>query len=59
MLRIYKTIENSLIEVNTLKEQNLWIDVTNPNEKELKVLANRYNLDIDLLKAPFGRRGKT
>ncbi len=53
MLRIYKTIENGLIEVNSLKEQNLWIDVTNPTEKELKVLCDRFNLDIDLLKAPL------
>ncbi|HML36270.1 MAG TPA: magnesium transporter CorA family protein [Bacillota bacterium] len=53
MLRIYKTIENSLVEVNSLKEQNLWIDVTNPTEKELKVLCDLYNLDIDLLKAPL------
>lgn len=51
MLRIYKTIENSLVKVKTLKEQNLWIDVTNPTEKELKALAVRYHLDIDLLKA--------
>lgn len=51
MLRIYKTIENSLVEVNSLKESNLWIDVTNPSEKELKVLCDRFNLDIDLLKA--------
>lgn len=51
MLRIYKTIENSLVKVKTLKEQNLWIDVTDPTEKELKALAVRYHLDIDLLKA--------
>lgn len=53
MLKIYKTIENSLTKVNSLKEQNLWIDVTNPTEKELKMLCNRFNLDIDLLKAPL------
>ncbi|QHI73441.1 magnesium transporter CorA family protein [Aminipila terrae] len=53
MLKIYKTIENNLTRVNSLKEQNLWIDVTNPTEKELKVLCNRFNLDIDLLRAPL------
>lgn len=53
MLRIYKTIENSLVEVNSLKEQNLWIDVTNPTEKELQELCDCFNLDIDLLKAPL------
>lgn len=52
-MKIYKTIDNSLVVVNTFKEQNLWIDVTNPTEKELTVLADRYNLDIDLLKAPL------
>ncbi|MHC1721693.1 MAG: magnesium transporter CorA family protein [Aminipila sp.] len=53
MLKIYKTIGNSLTRVNSLKEDNLWIDVTNPTDKELKMLCNRFNLDIDLLKAPL------
>lgn len=53
MLKIYKTIKNSLTEVNSFNEQNLWIDVTNPTEKELQVLCDSFNLDIDLLKAPL------
>lgn len=53
MIKIYKTTENNLLEVNSLKEQNLWIDVTNPTEKELHEFSERFNLDIDLLKAPL------
>ncbi|NLC73598.1 MAG: hypothetical protein GX684_07535 [Ruminococcaceae bacterium] len=53
MLRIYKTIENKLTEVNSLKDENIWIDVNNPTEQELTTLCDCFNLDIDLLKAPL------
>ncbi len=53
MLKIYKTVENALIEVDSLQEQNLWIDVTSPTEQELQLLCERFHTDIDLLKAPL------
>lgn len=53
MLKIYKTIGGSLTRMDSFDEGNLWIDVTDPTEAEFKMLCERYNLDIDLLKAPL------
>lgn len=53
MLKIYKSVDNTLEKVQSLKEENIWIDLTNPNEKELKVLCDYYDLDMDLLRAPL------
>jgi len=53
MLKIYKTIGNTLKRINSMDDQNLWIDAINPTEREMQELCTRYNLDIDLLKAPL------
>lgn len=53
MLKIYKTFGNTLKKTNPMDEQNLWIDAINPTEKEMQELCTRYNLDIDLLRAPL------
>ncbi len=53
MLKIYKTFGNTLKKTNSMDEQNLWIDAINPTEKEMQELCTRYNLDIDLLRAPL------
>jgi magnesium transporter len=53
MLKIYKTFGNTLKKTNSMDEQNLWIDAIKPTEKEMQELCTRYNLDIDLLRAPL------
>src|SRR5665647_2545 len=53
MLKIYKTIGNSISEMNSIDDQNLWIDLVNPTEVELQKICDRFQLDIDLLKAPL------
>lgn len=53
MIKIYKTINKKIVEMETLDEQNLWIDMVDPSEQELRKIASRYDIDIDLLKAPL------
>lgn len=53
MLRIYKTIEKGILELTNMEGQNLWIDLVNPTEDELKIICDRFQTDIDLLKAPL------
>ncbi|SHJ23340.1 magnesium transporter CorA family protein [Parasporobacterium paucivorans] len=53
MLKIYKTIQNSILEMTSLEGQNLWVDLVNPTEEELGRICERFHTDIDLLKAPL------
>lgn len=53
MLKIYKTMGNSISEMSSMEDQNLWIDLVNPTEEELQKICDRYKLDIDLLRAPL------
>lgn len=52
MLNIYKTIDNSLVELNEFVEGS-WINLTNPTESELKLVSEELNVDIDFLKGPL------
>ena len=53
MLKIYKTIGTSISEMTSIDDQNLWIDLVDPTEIELQQICDRFQLDIDLLKAPL------
>lgn len=53
MLKIYKTMGNSISEMSSMEDQNLWIDLVNPTEEELQKICDQYKLDIDLLRAPL------
>lgn len=39
--------------METLEDKNLWIDMVDPSEEELLKIADYYQVDIDLLKAPL------
>ncbi len=51
--KIYKTINRKIVEMDSFDEQNLWIDLVDPNEQEMQSVCNRYKIDIDMLKAPL------
>lgn len=53
MLKFYKTINNVIQEMTSMDGQNLWIDLVNPTESELQSICERFNIDIDMLRAPL------
>jgi len=52
MLNIYKTIDNSLHEIQEL-EKGAWINLIDPTENELNKIHNELNVDMDFLRAPL------
>lgn len=53
VIKIYKTVNRIIKEINSLEEKNLWIDLVNPTEDELLEISSKFEIDIDFLKAPL------
>lgn len=52
MLNIYKTIDNSLYEIDDF-ENGAWINLIDPTEDELHKVNQTLNVDMDFLRAPL------
>lgn len=52
MIRIFKTIENGITQLDT-PEEGCWIALTDPTATELFEVAQRYDLDVEDLRAPL------
>lgn len=50
MLEVLKISNNKIVEA-TLTEENIWIKLTAPTEKEIKEIKDKFNIDQDFLKA--------
>ena len=50
MIKIYKTINTRMREVEEI-EDDCWINVVNPDEKEIQMLNRRFGLEADFLRA--------
>jgi len=55
LIKVYKTVSGSIADVGSLDGANLWIDLVDPTESELDTISEKFNIDIDLLKAPLDR----
>lgn len=53
MLRIYKTNNKVITEMENMTESNLWIDMVAPTEEEIKRVCSKYHIDEDLIRAPL------
>lgn len=52
MIEIFKTYEDGIRLINQM-EEGCWIALTNPSASELLDVSERYNIDIDHLRAPL------
>lgn len=52
MIRIFRTIDDSIHQINEVSE-GCWVALTAPQATELLEIANKYNIDIDHLRAPL------
>lgn len=52
MIRIFRTIDDSIHQINEIQE-GCWVALTAPQAIELLEISNRYNIDIDHLRAPL------
>lgn len=50
MLKIYKTVDDMLIQTDKI-EEGVWINLTNPSEDEINTVKNELNVDVNYLKA--------
>lgn len=50
-MKLYKTINGRMMEVSSLEEENLWIDLVGPTEEEIKLVGSRFDIRNDFLKA--------
>ena len=50
MLRIFKTVEDRLFELDTI-EENAWIHLQDPKDDELSYISQEVGVELDLLKA--------
>ena len=50
MLKIFKTSENGVLKIDDF-EIGCWVAMTNPTAEELRIVADRYDIEIDDLKA--------
>jgi len=52
MMKIYKNMENDLVELDALEEKT-WISLVEPTTEELNKLHEELELEMDFLKAPL------
>ena len=54
MIRIFKTYEGSkeLREITEIERES-WVMMTDPNGTELQMVAEKYQIDLDDLRAPL------
>ncbi len=50
MIKIYKSIENELIEVNKISD-GVWVNLTSPTEEEINEVSQCLGMDIDFIKS--------
>ncbi len=52
MIKIFKTIENSILELDSV-EHGCWVNLVKPTETELELISQKTGLDMELLRAPL------
>ena len=52
MIRYYLTVNGTITEIESA-EPGCWISLTHPNASETELVASRYNIDLDDLRAPL------
>ncbi len=50
MINYYKTIDNSLVEINDI-QNGCWVSVIDPTQEEIKSIMERFNLDNGFIKS--------
>lgn len=50
MIEIFKTVNNGIIRTDTF-EEGVWVNLVNPNEKEIEQVSTSLNVEVDFLKA--------
>ena len=50
-MRVYRTSNGWIVEESSLEEKNLWIELVNPTEDEIKLVSSRFDIRVDFLKA--------
>jgi len=53
MIKVYKTYNGTILEMNSMEEKNLWIDIVDPSEQEMLEISNKFGIDMDFLLAPL------
>ena len=52
MVKIFRTIDNNVHQINEAQEGS-WIALINPTATEIVEIAEKYNIDVDHLRAPL------
>ena len=52
MIRYYLTVNGTITEIESA-EPGCWISLTHPNASETELVASRYHIDLDDLRAPL------
>jgi len=50
-MKVYKTSNGKILEESSLDEKNLWIELVNPTEEEIRLVSSRFDIRVDFLKA--------
>lgn len=50
MIKIYKTVDNSLLKLNTI-ENGIWVNLVNPTLSEIEEISEKFNIECNDLKA--------
>ncbi|WP_432404042.1 magnesium transporter CorA family protein [Wukongibacter sp. M2B1] len=54
MIQIYKTVENELLTLDTI-EEGIWVNLVNPSFSEINETSERFNIEINDLKAALDK----
>lgn len=55
MIQIYKTVNGKIQEINEF-EKNCWIKMTDPTEKEINLISQKFSVEEDYLQAALDRQ---
>ncbi|MGB4587880.1 MAG: magnesium transporter CorA family protein [Clostridiaceae bacterium] len=50
-MKLYKSTYGKIMEVSTLDEKNLWIELVNPTEAEISLIGDKFGIRTEFLKA--------
>ena len=53
MLKIFKTLENGIMQIEEFADTGSWIALTNPTAEEMYDVAKRYDIAVDDIRAPL------
>ena len=53
MLRIFKSLIDGTMTSETEISDGCWISMIDPTKEELELVSNKFNVDIDDLRAPL------